>query len=97
MDIQEKLAINLRRIRVARNISQDELALMAGVERAYVGHIERATKNPTIKIVEKIAVALECSVCELFADIQEGKAEYTTLSPGRKSTKKTTFKSEVLK
>lgn len=97
MDIQEKLANNLRRIRVTRNISQDELALLAGVERAYVGHIERATKNPTIKTVEKIAIALECSVCELFADIQEGQADYATLSPGRKSKNDTTFKSEGLK
>lgn len=64
---------------------------------AYVGHIERATKNPTIKTVEKIAVALECSVCELFADIEEGQAEYATLSPGRKSKNDTTFKSEGLK
>lgn len=66
MEIQELLALNLRRIRVAKNISQDELALLAGVERAYVGHIERGKKNPTIQTVAKLATALECEYCELF-------------------------------
>ncbi|MFI3904735.1 helix-turn-helix domain-containing protein [Ochrobactrum sp. S1502_03] len=66
MEIQELLALNLRRIRVAKNISQDELALLAGVERAYVGHIERGKKNPTIQTLAKLAHALNCEVKDLF-------------------------------
>lgn len=84
MDIQQKLALNLRRIRVAKNISQDELALRAGVERAYVGHIERGAKNPTIKTVEKLSEALECAASELLADIEKGEEAVNTLAPGRK-------------
>lgn len=84
MDIQQKLALNLRRIRVAKNISQDELALRAGVERAYVGHIERGTKNPTIKTVEKLSEALECAASELLADTEKGEEAVNTLAPGRK-------------
>lgn len=64
MEIQELLALNLRRIRVSKNISQEELALLAGVERAYVGHIERGKKNPTILTIEKLAKALNCNVLD---------------------------------
>lgn len=85
MDIQEKLALNLRRIRVAKNISQDELALRSGVERAYVGHIERGTKNPTIKTIEKLSNALECAASELLLDIQQEQVNGSTLARGRKA------------
>lgn len=85
MDIQEIFAHNLRKIRVSKHISQDELALRSGVERAYVGHVERATKNPTIKTVEKLALALECEVAELFRAVSEVEQEVTTLPRGRKN------------
>ncbi|WP_319945985.1 helix-turn-helix transcriptional regulator [Mesorhizobium sp. AR07] len=61
MDVRQLVAWNLRRLRVANNISQDELALRAEVERAYVGHLERATKNPTIETLERLASALKGS------------------------------------
>lgn len=84
MEIQELLALNLRRIRVAKNISQDELALLAGVERAYVGHIERGKKNPTIQTLAKIAGALDCQVRDLFEDWKGPVDSEKNLSPGRK-------------
>lgn len=87
MEIQELLALNLRRIRVSKNISQEELALLAGVERAYVGHIERGKKNPTIQTVDRLAGALGCNVKDLFelADLDE-KIQMN-LVPGRKRGK----------
>lgn len=86
MDIQETFALNLRRIRVAKQISQDELALTSGVERSYVGYVERGAKNPTIKTVEKLAIALGCKVSELFEEIAEGEEKsITTLPRGRKT------------
>ncbi len=85
MDIQEIFAHNLRKVRVAKHISQDELALRSGVERAYVGHVERANKNPTIKTVEKLALALECEIAELFKEVLEEELEITNLPRGRKT------------
>lgn len=85
MEIQELLALNLRRIRVSKGISQDELALRAGVERAYVGHIERGVKNPTVQTLSKLAAALECDIRDFFdtnVDVERSKA---TLLPGRRS------------
>jgi transcriptional regulator with XRE-family HTH domain len=48
------------------NISQEELAYMAGVHRTYIGMIERAEKNITLCNIEKIARALGVEICELL-------------------------------
>jgi transcriptional regulator with XRE-family HTH domain len=84
MEVRSLVAINVRRLRVAKGISQDDLALIAGVERAYVGHIERATKNPTIVTLEKIAVALDRHVSELFEEPSEATTAIAPLKAGRK-------------
>ncbi|WP_154663361.1 helix-turn-helix domain-containing protein [Rhizobium giardinii] len=47
MNAQQLIALNIRRLRVAKGISQDDLALIAGVERSYTGHLERAAKKRT--------------------------------------------------
>lgn len=58
LSLSQAFGIALREARVARELSQDELALSAGIDRAYFGHIERATKSPTLKTVERLTVAL---------------------------------------
>ncbi|WP_139975399.1 helix-turn-helix transcriptional regulator [Ochrobactrum sp. CGA5] len=85
MDIQQQVALNHRRIRVSRGISQDDLALTAGVERSYVGHLERGVKNPTIKTLEKLAFALNCKVADFFAEPDEEALLRNNLRPGRRS------------
>lgn len=62
---------NVRRIRRAKNMSQETLAELADVHRTYVSGIERGSgRNPTIQAVAKIAKALEVKPGELF-DKQE--------------------------
>ena len=85
MEIHELLAINLRRIRVARGISQDELALISGVERAYTGRLERGLMNPTIKTLAKLATALQCDVRDFFDQPDQEAFLMENLRPGRKS------------
>jgi transcriptional regulator with XRE-family HTH domain len=53
-------------LRAERNLSQEDAALASGIDRAYFGHIERATKSPTLKTVWKIAEALEVMPSELL-------------------------------
>ncbi|WP_425298731.1 helix-turn-helix domain-containing protein [Rhizobium hainanense] len=78
------MALNLRRIRVMRGISQDNLALEANVERAYVGYLERGSKNPTVTTLEKIAAALSCDISEFFAPVADDIGEIKPLKSGRK-------------
>jgi transcriptional regulator with XRE-family HTH domain len=56
-----------REIRKERGLSQEQTALDSGIDRAYVGHIERATKMPTTMTVFKLASALGVRPSAIFA------------------------------
>lgn len=56
----------LRELRTERGLSQDELAARAGLDRNYIGMIERGERNPAIVNVVKIAQALDVPPSELF-------------------------------
>lgn len=57
---------NLRRLRVARGISQEALGLAAGCEPSYVGRLERGTENPSVDLLEAVANVLGDPVAALF-------------------------------
>ncbi len=59
MDIRERLAKNLRQLRQDKGWSQEAFADEAGLHRTYVSDLERAARNPTISVVEKLATALD--------------------------------------
>lgn len=52
-----------------KNMSQEALALSAGITPAFVGHIERGLKSPTVNTLEKISTALDISLVELFTPV----------------------------
>lgn len=56
----------IRQLRVERHMSQEEFAWMVGLHRTYLGQVERAEKNITLKNIEKICKALDIDPKELF-------------------------------
>ena len=66
MDIRKRLGRNLRRLRQAKNLSQEAYAHEAGIHRTYVSDLERGARNPTIVVVEKLADALGVSAASLL-------------------------------
>jgi transcriptional regulator with XRE-family HTH domain len=64
--ILNKLGRKIRSIREANHLSQEELADLAGLHRAYIGQIERGEKNIGLINIEKIAKALKVKLWELF-------------------------------
>ncbi len=58
MDVRRRVGLNVKRLREAQGISQEDLADRAGVHRTYVSGVERGVRNPTITVLEKIARAL---------------------------------------
>ena len=60
------VAWNLRRLRVARGLSQERLAYDAGVDRSYVGGLERRQENPTVDVLDRLAATLSVPLGELF-------------------------------
>lgn len=65
-DILKKFGERVRLLRKQKNISQEELAHRAGLHRTYIGMIERAEKNITLLNIEKVSIALEVPISELF-------------------------------
>lgn len=66
MDVRARLAANLRRLRQARGLSQEQFAFEAGIHRTYVSDLERGARNPTIEVVDKLALFLGVKVGELL-------------------------------
>lgn len=56
----------IRRIRIAAGISQERLALLADVDRSYVGRVERGDNNVAILTLGKLAKALGISLTKLM-------------------------------
>jgi transcriptional regulator with XRE-family HTH domain len=66
MRLRETVATNLRRLRQVKNLSQEELADRAGINRNYVGMLEREQHAATIDMLEKLAIVLEADPVEFF-------------------------------
>jgi len=87
MKARALLAWNLRRIRVEHGISQENLAHDSGVDRAYVGGLERKAHNPTIDLLERLASTLDVEMSEFFAKVPRGAMAPKPLPSGRKAAK----------
>ena len=83
MKAQALVARNLRRLRVRRGLSQENLALKAEVDRTYVSRMERGLENPTVAILERLAGALQSKIQEFFRPVRAGEAVPQPLRPGR--------------
>ena len=66
-EIEEGFGKKVRELRLARGLSQEELAFKSGVHRTYLGGIERGERNPSLKNIAAIAEALGVSLSELFS------------------------------
>lgn len=74
---------NLKRIRVAQAVSQEQLAFDAGVDRSYLGGIERGEENPSVDTLEKVARILNIELIDLFRPTGDD-GDMPGLRPGRK-------------
>ena len=74
--IAEKIGKRIRYFRKKQNLSQEKLALEAGINPAFLGHLERGIKSPTATTLAKISDALNITMSELvFFDSEENQNE----------------------
>ena len=66
MDLREVFATNLRRLRHAKGLSQDDLAYEAEVSRSYLSQLEKGAFYASLKVVAKLASVLEVEPAELL-------------------------------
>ena len=84
MNGRELVAWNMRRLRVAKDVSQERLADEAGVDRTYVSRLERKIENPSIGVLDKIAAALGVHISELLVEPESDEAAHEPLRAGRR-------------
>jgi DNA-binding XRE family transcriptional regulator len=58
-------------LRLAKGVAQEALALAAGIDRGFMGHVERGSRQPSLNVVLKIARALECSPADLMGVVEK--------------------------
>jgi transcriptional regulator with XRE-family HTH domain len=83
MDLRDVFAANLRRLRHAKGLSQDDLAYEAEISRSYLSQIEKGAFYASLKIVGKIAKTLgvepSCSGCRRDGPHDANKASGTSI------------------
>jgi transcriptional regulator with XRE-family HTH domain len=84
MKAQALVARNLRRMRVKQDLSQENLAVDAGIDRTYVSRIERGLENPTIAILEQLARAMHEPIVEFFREPTRNEPTPKPLKGGRR-------------
>ena len=77
------VARNIRRLRVAKGLSQEVLAVDAEIDRTYVSRLERGLENPTVAVLERLAKALSSNIEELFKVPRVDEAPPRPLKGGR--------------
>lgn len=64
----KRLAIHLRKVRDEKEMTQEDLAFKAGINTAYLGHLERGVYSPTMFVIWRLAQALNMGMEEFMKD-----------------------------
>jgi transcriptional regulator with XRE-family HTH domain len=64
--VRQVLAFNIRTLRAAMQLSQEQLALDADVDRTYVSQIERGIGNPSLLVLCKLGLVLNTDIGDLL-------------------------------
>ena len=67
MDAVAIFGKNVRKIRLESALSQEELAFRAGLKRSYLSDLERGTRNPSVRTLGRLAIALDVEMAALLA------------------------------
>ncbi|WJY19252.1 helix-turn-helix transcriptional regulator [Alteriqipengyuania flavescens] len=68
MDWNAVVAANVKRLRIERGLTQEQLAHEAEIDLTYLGGIERGRRNPSVEVLGRIAAALGCHASSLLHD-----------------------------
>ena len=78
MDVRRRVGLNVKNFRREKGLSQEGLAFECGLHRTYVSGVERGVRNPTVVVLEKIAVALKVPASRLLDEpVRKQKSDKT--------------------
>ncbi len=80
------MAYNLRRARVGHGVLQEQLATDIGVDRSYLGGLERQVENPTVDLHDRLADNLvDVKLADLFVEPADEEPSPAPLRGGRRA------------
>lgn len=62
----KNLSRRVRQLRLDKDLTQEECAARAGIATVYLSGVERGVRNPTVKVLARLADALEVEISTLF-------------------------------
>lgn len=65
-NVSKKFALKLKALRKAKNYSQEEFAAICGVDRTYIGRLERVERTPSLIVLQKIADGFKITLSDLL-------------------------------
>ena len=71
MDVSVAFGKTLRRLRITKNLTQEQLGLEAGLRRTFISSLELGQKQPSITTIQKLAVVLEISMSKLLQQVEK--------------------------
>ncbi len=83
MSLRERVAKNLRQLRHAKGLSQEELCSRANIDKNYVGKLEREENAATVDMLEKLAEVLGVDPIAFFTKDMPDKPVSATVEPSR--------------
>lgn len=92
-EVSVRLGLNVKQLREARGLTQEQLAKIAGVPRATWSNLESGAANPTLSVLRRAAVALQVSIEELLSAPRAAARHYPkdtlpTRTPGQALVRK---------
>tara|TARA_B100000963_G_C22628449_1_gene673609 strand:+ start:53 stop:268 length:216 start_codon:yes stop_codon:yes gene_type:complete len=66
MDIKSRFGKKVKKLRLSKGLSQEAFAHKADLDRTYISSIEKGERNVSLVVIEKIAIALEIEISNLF-------------------------------
>jgi transcriptional regulator with XRE-family HTH domain len=67
-EVAQKISIVVKQRRKSLGISQEQLAMLVGIDRTYASQIERSIANPSLTVLCNIASGLEISLSQLLGE-----------------------------
>jgi transcriptional regulator with XRE-family HTH domain len=67
-DWRAVLGRNVRRLRQQKGLTQEELAFEAEIDLTYMGGIERGRRNPSLRVIARVAKALSVAPAKLLTE-----------------------------
>lgn len=70
MKAQEQLGMRIKFLRNQRKWSQEDLAFAANINKNYISDLENGRRNPSLDILERIAIAFGITLADLFRGVE---------------------------